>query len=404
MNIVELHDYFLKHNYSTYERDNYDKFLNDHHFSFAVKSIHITGTNGKGSVANFLANIYKREGYKVGLYTSPFLNNVTEMISINGSPITEDDYISLFLEFKSDFEKYSLSSFEIQTYIAYTYFLRNNIDLAIIEVGMGGYIDATNVITPLLSIITSVSLEHTLYLGRSVSEIASNKAGIIKENRPVLTGKLDEGALYAIKERAKKLNSKVFVVDDYYLISSENNRLVFNYYPYEKLELNTLSEYQLKNASIAIEATKILSNELNVSEKAIREGLLDKLLPCRYEYILNNLLIDGAHNPEAIEELTKTINNHEHRNIHVIFAAFKDKNIEQMLVKLSTISSDITLTTFPHIRARQIDDYFLYLGDYNFVDNYLDAINTKLNEYPDDLILVTGSLAFVGLVRVQFKK
>ena len=402
MNKEELHHYLEEHNYSSYERDNYDRFIEDHNFSFPIKSIHITGTNGKGSVAKYLANIYSINGYKVGLYNSPFLNDVTEMISINGKNISFEEFISLLNEFKEDFEKYHLSSFEMETYIAYIYFFRNNIDIAIIEVGMGGYIDATNIITPILSIITSVSLEHTSYLGRSVSEIASNKAGIIKEEVPVLVGKVDDSAMYAIRERAKQMDAPICIVNDYHNVRS-SSILIFDYYPYLNLELSTLSEYQLKNASIVIESTKILEKEISVKEESIRKALKEKTLSCRYEYLNDHLLLDGAHNPEAIEELVNTLSKHILLPIHIVFAAFKDKNIEQMLVKLSNKSCDITLTTFPHKRARTIDDYFLYLGDYKFDEDYLHAISNLRETYPDDLVLVTGSLAFVGLVKETYK-
>ena len=209
--------YFQKHNYSTYERDNYDHFLEKMKFDFPIKSIHITGSNGKGSTANFLYNAYLANGYKVGLYTSPYLEDVTEMISVNGKHIDKDEYLALFNEFKDVFEKYSLSSFEMQTYIAFTYFTRQGLDLVIIEVGMGGFIDATNVIdNPLLAIITNISLEHTAYLGRSISEIAYNKAGIIKEETPVLVGKVDDSAMFAIREYARDMDAPIHVVDDFH--------------------------------------------------------------------------------------------------------------------------------------------------------------------------------------------
>ena len=153
MTIEEISNYFLLRDSSEYKRSNYDKFIKDKKFSFPIKSIHITGTNGKGSTANFLKNIYKRH-YKVGMFMSPFLADVREMISINDEQISLEEFSSLLEEFRKDFDKYSLTSFEIQTFIAYTYFIRKGIDLAIIEVGMGGYIDATNIINPLLSIIT----------------------------------------------------------------------------------------------------------------------------------------------------------------------------------------------------------------------------------------------------------
>lgn len=403
MKIDNLKQYFLERDSSEYSRSNYDKFIDHKRFSFPIKSIHITGTNGKGSVANFLKNIYKQK-YKVGLYVSPFLNDVTEMISIGDKHITEEEYLSLLNEFQKEFDKYDLTSFEIQTYIAYTYFFRNNVDLAIIEVGMGGYIDATNIINPVLSIITSVSLEHTAYLGRSVSEIAESKAGIIKKDSIALVGKLDDSAMFPIREHCKDVGSELYIVDDYHHERIENGQYVFDYYGFKDLRINSLATYELKNASIAVEATKLLKDIIPLEDKDVYEGLKDNLLPCRFEYISENILIDGAHNVEAITELVNSLNNENSRPVHILFAVFRDKNVEQMLVKLSEVSSDITLTTFDHKRARKEEDFFLYLGDYKFVEDYKEAIKTIRETYPDDLLLVTGSLAFVGVVRKYLKE
>lgn len=404
MTIEELHQYFKTHNYSTYERKNYDKFLEHMNFSFPIKSVHITGTNGKGSTANFLFNIYKKQGLKVGLYHSPYLINVTESILIDDKNISEEEYLSLFESYQKEFDKFHLSSFEIQTFLAYQYFIKNNLDLVIVEVGMGGFIDATNIITPILSIITNVSLEHTAYLGTSISEIAYNKAGIIKENVPVLTGKLEETAEYAIREYAKDMGSQVYVVDDFHNEKIEDGKVNFYYRPYNNLIINTNAIYQCLNASLAIEATKIVSSILPVEESSIREGLKASILPARFEYLSKNLIVDGGHNPAAISQLCESIQKAEERPIHVIFASFRDKNIETMLISLSNIAQDLTLTTFDHVRARKEEEYFLYLDDYHFESDYKKAITDKLNEYPDDVILVTGSLAFAGLVRNEFKK
>lgn len=403
MSIEELEQYFLDHYYSSYERNNYDEFLEYMHFSFSLKAIHISGTNGKGSIANYLYNIYLKNGYKVGLYTSPYLTDVTEMIKVNGNNIPFRDYERLFLKYKNDFEKFHLSSFEMQTFIAYQYFSELQLDLVIVEVGMGGSIDATNVINPILSIISNVSLEHTAYLGRSISEIAYNKAGIIKENTPVLVGKLEESAMYAIREYAKSMNSKIYVVNDFYNEMLVNGKYHFDYMPFKDIELDTNSFYELTNASIAIEAVKILNNLLPVEENKIKEGLKCNLLPCRFEYISSNILLDGAHNPDGIHNLVTSLEKSEHRIIHVVFAAFKDKNIESMLIELGNISNDVTLTTFNHKRARTEEDYFLYLGDYKFNSDYMTLIREKSMQFPDDLVLVTGSLAFVGVVRKKLK-
>lgn len=397
--IAELGKFFEQRAIPTYSRENYDKYLKKEGFVFNVPSIHITGTNGKGSTAKYLYEIYRSQGYKVGLFSSPSTTTLFEMIQVNGKEISSEEYLSLFNRLEKGFEKYELSTFEMQTILAFTYFNECGLDLAIVEVGMGGYIDATNIFTPCLSIITSVSLEHTAYLGKSVSEIADNKAGIIKRDIPVLLGKLEETAMFAIRQKAKETESNIVIVDDFHNEVVEKNKITFDYRPYKGLELSTSATYQLKNAAIAVEAVKMLQDKFVVNEDAVRKGLKANLLPCRFDYIKPNIMVDGAHNPEAMKALTETLAKTETRPIHVVFAAFRDKNIDQMLISLGSISNDVVITTFNHKRARTEDEYFLYLGDYKFVEDYLAYIKELEAQYPEDLILVTGSLYFAGIVR-----
>lgn len=404
MNNIELEQYFQDHNYSTYQRGNYDKYLKGESFGFNIPSIHITGTNGKGSTANYIYQIYLNAGYKVGLYTSPYLDDVTEMISINGKQIGFEEYLNKFLSLKNDFEEYGLSSFEMQTIIAFKMFQEANLDLVIIEVGMGGFIDATNIINPMLSIITSVSLEHTSYLGGTTSEIAYNKAGIVKQNTPVLLGKMDEFAVYAIKERVKKLNSEIHTACDYFNEKVEGNNVMFDCQSLKNIKLSTPMLYQIKNACLAIDAIKIVNDHFFVSDEQIRSGLLSKTLNCRFEEIDRNVFVDGAHNPEAMQSLVDSLKQCVDKPIHVIFASFRDKNFSQMLNILDTISEDITITTFNHKRAKTEEEYFLFLSTYTFNADYLGKIKELKEKYPDDLILITGSLYFAGLVKREIKK
>ena len=401
--INELIEFFDQRSLTTYSRENYDRYLKKEGFVFNIPSIHITGTNGKGSTAKYLYEIYRAQGYKVGLFSSPSTTTIFEMIQVDGKEISENEYLALFNRLEKGFEKYELSTFEMQTVLALTYFKECGLDLAIIEVGMGGYIDATNIFTPCLSIITSVSLEHTAYLGKSVSEIADNKAGIIKLDVPVLLGKLDDTAMFAIRQRAKEMEAPITIVDDFHNEVIGQDKITFDYRPYKGLELSTLATYQLKNASIAVEAVKMLQDQFAVSEESIRKGLKSNLLPSRFEYVKKNVMVDGAHNPEAMKALTETLSKVEQRPIHVVFAAFRDKNIDQMLIPLGLISNDVVLATFKHKRARTEDEYFLYLGDYKFVEDYLGYIKELEMQYPDDLILVTGSLCFAGIVREALK-
>ena len=404
MTFDELEAYFSKINCGAYDRENYDKYLKATKFTFNIPSIHITGTNGKGSTANYLYNIYLKAGYKVGLYNSPYLNSVDEMISINGKTINKDEYLSIFNEYKESFEKFNLSAFEMQTILAYEIFKRANLDLVIIEVGMGGYIDATNIITPKLSIITSISLEHTNYLGYSTSEIAYNKAGIIKEKVPVLVGEVDEDAMFAINERARKMKSEIRRIPGYFNEKVLENHVIFDCHALKEVELNTATMYQARNANIAIEAVQLLNKQLPVSEEVVREGLKCKLLDCRFDWISENILIDGAHNPEAIRCLVDSIKLSVQKPIHVVFACFRDKHFSAMLNILDEISSDITITTFEHPRAKTKDEYLLFLETYNFADNFVEKVKELSAEFPEDVILVTGGLYFAGLAKRELSK
>ena len=396
--ISELFAFFKTRDLSSYDRENFDRFLKAIKFSFTIPAIHVTGTNGKGSTVNYLKSIYQHAGYKVGTYLSPFFETVNEMIAVDDQHISDIDLLRLFNTQESNFIKYDLTSFEIQTYLAFAYLNEQKPDLAIIEVGMGGYLDATNIFTNVLAIITSVSLEHTNYLGKSVSEIAKSKSGIIKEQKPVLVGQLEESALYAIRETAKENRSPIYIVDDYHNDHIEDG-LVFDYRPYHELKLNSKAKYQIKNACLAIEATKILAETFKVHEDDIRQGLAIAPLAARYERINDNIIIDGAHNPEAIENLINTILETETKPVHVLFAAFRDKNHSSMLTLLSKDMASITLTTFDHKRARTQDEYFLYLDEYPFYEDYHLAIKELREKYPEDIILITGSLAFAGVVR-----
>lgn len=397
--IIALNKYFIKHESSEYSRSNYDKFLRTFHpEKFNFSSIHLSGTNGKGSTALFLSHCLFKAHYHVGLYHSPFYQNVLEMILIDDRKVDEKLYLDIFNQYQNNFEEYHLTSFEMQTFIAYRIFEELKLDIVIIEVGMGGIVDATNIITPILSIITSVSLEHTAYLGHSLSEIAYNKAGIIKDYVPVLVGKLSEEALIPIYQKIKECHSILSLVDDFHHVRYFEDGILFDYLPYHDIKIATRAFYQIKNASIAIEALKIIAKDFFVSEEQMRQGLMMPLLKGRYEYIDEHTLIDGAHNKEAIENLVASLSRDNKKPIHTLFASFLDKNIDAILPLLSSVSSSITITTFPHRRARKEEDYFLYLGDYAFKEDCYQAYLELREKYPDDLILITGSLYFAYLM------
>ena len=406
MGKIDLNTYFDKVGHGEYQRDNFDSFLAKVNFAYNIPSIHIAGSNGKGTTANYLAHIYRAQGYKVGLFTSPALQVVNEMININGQDITDDEMIGIINEFSKYVDKYSLSPFEIQTFIALTYFQRNKCDIAIIECGMGGEIDATNIFTPVASVITSISLEHTAFLGRSICEIAYQKAGIIKEEVPVITGILDEEAINTIVEVAKENRSQLSVAVDPAKVVYENKGFNFAYGTLADLRINSAATYSLKDACIALEVVNKLNERFPVSEESIKSGLANTYMPVRMEILKEKplLIVDGSHNPEGINNLVKSLQNvAQNREIHVLFACFRDKNIERMIAYLGEYSKDIVLTTFPHERARTEEEYFLYMEDHAFKEDALAALNEMIAAYPDDCILVTGSLAFAAYIKHNMK-
>ncbi len=405
--MININKLIVTRDNGDYQRDSFDAFLKKVSFSYNVPSIHIAGTNGKGSTATYIASIYQKAGYKVGLYTSPALVEINEMITINGEQINDEAIEKYIEKNKKLYDKFGLSSFEIITHIAFSYFQDNKCDIAVIECGMGGEIDATNIFTPILSIITSISLEHTSYLGRSASEIAMMKGGIIKDNIPVIVGDLPEDALTVISEICRDRDSKLITVSIPASVTYSDDGYSFDYLTYLNMHIKSLAMYSVSDACLALDAVTALKDQFTVSLDNVKAGLESVRMNARLEVVSKSplIIIDGAHNPEAMEKLAKSIENPcNSKIIHTIFACFRDKNINSLLSSIGEISKDITLTTFDHPRARTIDDYFLFAEDYPFVENCIEAIESKIKEYPDDAILITGSLAFAGYVRNLFKK
>ena len=281
----------------------------------------------------------------------------------------------------------------------FTYFLENKCDIAVIECGMGGEIDATNVFTPILSIITSVSLEHTTFLGRSISEIAMMKAGIIKDEIPVVIGNLNEEAQQAIYTVANEHLTKVHkIVDPANLVLTDEG-YNFSYEIYENITVNNLAQYIVEDACIALECINLLNETFPISIDSIRKGFRSKTLDARFSIISkdSHIIVDGAHNPQGAYNLAKTINSiYPQANFHIVFTCFRDKNLERMLANLGEVTNNIILTSFPHERCRTEDDYFLFLGEYTYNPDPLAAVKELREKYPDDYVLVTGCLAFAG--------
>ena len=396
-----------KRNREDYQREFFDNFLNHIKFNYKVPSIHITGTNGKGSTAFYLSSIYQNAGYIVGSFTSPSVDTINDMILINGKPISNEDFYSYLEKYENDFDKYNISVFEIQTFIALSYFQDQKCDIAIIECGMGGLLDATNIFNPILSIITSVSIEHTAYLGKSICEIALNKAGIIKENIPVLVGDLSDEALKTISQVALENDSKIYKISDANNVEIVGEGYSFGYLNLSNLYIPTLAKYSIKDAQIAIDAVSILKDQFNIRNENIVEGLRTSKIPLRMEKIRDfpTIYLDGAHNPEAMHNLVESLSDIlGERKLNVVFCCFKDKNIERMLANIGSIADSITLTTFNNPRAREKFDYFLFLDEYKYNENCVESIMDYINLNDDSIILITGSFAFAAYMRKLFKE
>jgi dihydrofolate synthase/folylpolyglutamate synthase len=402
--IVELEAYFASKVSPVYSREKYDRFLQAYPFTFTIHAIHLTGTNGKGSTATFLRNFYQSRFKKVGLFTSPALSRFQEMIYINQEEIRDDYILAFFKKWQPLFDQYELTAFEMQTLLAFHYFHDQGCDFAIIEVGMGGKIDATNIFTPVLSIITNISLEHRAYLGNTLASIADHKAGIIKPKVPVLVGPLPIEAMRVVEQVSQSLQSPLYHRQPYQVINA-NPPLSFQYGRYPPFTLSMSATYQFENAALALAAVDILKSRYPLKEDAIKHAIYQTFMPGRLEVVKQSplIILDGAHNPGGIEALIKAMTHHDHRSLYVLFAAFKDKEIDPMLSQLRGLSKHIFITTFPHPRARKKGDY----PGVNepVIEDYEQAISVLTKGIPSNgVLLITGSLAFIGLVRQKLLK
>lgn len=365
-------------------------------FGLNIPVIHIAGSNGKSSVASVLASIYESAGYSVGLFLNTYVSDPSEMIQINGSPIPQDEYDAIYQRSAKLFEKYGASEFQKNFGIALAYFQSKPLNICIIETGLGGAEDATNIIYPklALSILTNVSLEHTDLLGTTLSQIADVKTAIFAEGVPVLLGKLDDTCKDTVVDYALSLHCPIHHVDEAHHIEHREDGFHFDYGGMHDLVLARHAQYDIYNARIALEAISILREAFPVSEDALHRGLKAKLLPGHFD-LRGNILFDGAENPCAMQELMKSLSIFAGRHIHAIFASAQGQNIAVELPMIDNYVDSITLTTWDEEDARTEDDYFLYAPDYESSPSFMEAKKKIEENDPDALILVTGNLRFV---------
>jgi dihydrofolate synthase / folylpolyglutamate synthase len=310
------------------------------------KTIHIAGTNGKGSVAHLMASIFQTAGYKTGLYTSPHLNDFRERIKINGEMISEDIVISFVEKYKNSFEEIKPSFFEMTVGMAFEYFQNEEVDIAIIETGMGGRLDSTNLISPELSIITNIGLDHTQFLGETMKEIAAEKAEIIKKEIPIVIGKNQPEIKEIFTNKSKVQNAPIYFAHEHFdaksLTSSDLDFNVYDIWKESELYIDhllcpLLGDYQTENIITTLQACDLLSDKFGLSKSLVKEGIETVVsntgLKGRWQLLSKNPLTicDTGHNKDGLSAIVNQLQKINYDQLHFVIGFVNDKNINDLL-------------------------------------------------------------------------
>ena len=369
-------------------------------------TVHIVGTNGKGSTTSYLQNILTKSGYQVGTFTSPYITRFNERISINGTEIPDKDLINIVAKAQvllDDLEEYTAferpTEFELVTLLMFLYFDLKQVDIAIIEAGIGGRLDSTNVLSPELVICTSIGFDHTETLGNSLLDIANHKAGVMRENTPILLGRVSTEVEHFFNKKSHDLQAPLAIIDrEIQLLPRDNQTIQVSYDHWEspKLKLPMLGQHQENNAGLAVTATHLLAQTFSkITDKSIQEGIVETHWPGRSEWIGDNIYLDGAHNPQGIASLKQVLkDNFANRRVHILFAGLRRKPLADLLEELRDY--DITVTSFDFFEALPLDDY---PQDFKRAADYRDWLAQAESANSDDLFVVTGSLYFISAVR-----
>ena len=369
-------------------------------------TVHIVGTNGKGSTTSYLQNILTKSGYQVGTFTSPYITRFNERISINGTEIPDKDLISLVAKAQvilNDLEEHTNfgrpTEFELVTLLMFLYFDLKQVDMAIIEAGIGGRLDSTNVLSPELVICTSIGFDHTETLGDSLLDIANHKAGVMRENTPILLGRVSAEVEHFFNQKSHDLQAPLAIIDrEIQLLSKDDQTIQISYDHWESpnLKLPMLGQHQENNAGLAVTAAHLLAQTFSkITDKSIQEGIEETHWPGRSEWIGNNIYLDGAHNPQGIASLKQVLkDNFANRRVHILFAGLRRKPLADLLEELRDY--DITVTSFDFFEALPLDDY---PQDFKRAADYRDWLAQAESANSDDLFVVTGSLYFISAVR-----
>lgn len=386
-------------------------------------SIHVAGTNGKGSVSNMLSSVLMEAGYSTGLYTSPHLLDFRERIRFNGKLCEKDFIVDFVARMQTHIEEIQPSFFEITVAMAFEYFAQRQVDIAIIEVGLGGRLDSTNIITPVLSVITNISYDHQNMLGNSLREIAGEKAGIIKAGIPVVIGEFHEETFPVFLEKSILQNSSLFAADKNVTVEliEQHNYLLklnvsyLNQLSYPNLESDLAGKYQIKNIKTLIQAIEILrSIPIEVPDEAIYEGLKNIKrntgFAGRWQVIdVNPIIIcDCAHNTAGLKELFLQVNSMSFKRLIIVTGAVNDKDLNASLKEFPLeadyyfCTPDIPRGLSANLLQTKASEFNLKGKTFETVEKAI--ISAKQNAFTEDIILICGSIFVVAEALAYFEK
>ena len=369
-----------------------------------VKTIHVTGTNGKGSTSYYLSNLLQKAGQKTGLFVSPYIYEFNERIQLNGKNISNNDLIKTANEIettieilKKDDPNFSLVTFEYEVALAFQFFAQENCDYAVIEVGIGGEHDKTNVIIPEVSVITTIGLDHEKIIGPTLKDIAEEKSGVIKSNKPVVLGNVPQNVLEILLNKAQSENSKSFLLGRDFQIKIMPN--VIEYQDSKNLYNFALRPLvEAYDIGVAVQAIQLL--QLDLDRKKIEEAINETRIPGRYDVIQTSpeIIVDGAHNLQAMENLLNLVRKKKKGQIYVLLGMMKDKDLGPV-TKLFK-DEKVTLTRIDYPRAARLEDFPKEAQkEFEYKENFEEAYTSLKNKLQaDDMLLVTGSFYLVGAV------
>lgn len=369
-----------------------------------LKCIHVAGTNGKGSVTNYLRSILQSANYKVGTFTSPHLIVHNDRIRINDIYISDEELLDIANRYYDIWFEYDLSMFDIDMIISMIYFIEKEVDYVVYEVGLGGRLDSTNIIEPIVSIITNIGFDHMEQLGDTLAKIAYEKAGIIKDNGVIFTAEDKEECLEVFKKQAVLKNAEFHQVEQVtnYRV---NEHIYFDLLDYHDVQLNTLALYQIKNAALVLTVCEYLrvNKIINITRNDIVDGLRTASWPGRFEIMMKSplVIIDGAHNEHGIKAIQESLS-YLCKPLRIVFSALKDKQYELMIKDLIDIADEIIITEFSNQRALTAKDMAKGF-DVTIIADHDLAIDYAINKDKNGSVLITGSLYFISEVRKRFK-